>query len=98
MPEGAGDTIPNSGRAASALPGMQDPRQCGSGLAEGRPLSNWDFIERVERSLALFGFIGIKHRPSSDIGREFGGDARELGCQSTQRRSENTDSNCFVLS
>jgi hypothetical protein len=27
----------------------------------------------------LFGFIGIKYRPASDIGREFGGDACELG-------------------
>jgi hypothetical protein len=52
-------------------------------------------VELIGRNRALFGFIGIKNRPSSDIGREFGGDARELGRSSNQRRSENIDSNCF---
>ena len=78
-------------------PGMEGPRQCDSGLAEGRPLSNRALVELVGRNRALFGFIGIKNRPSSDIGREFGGDARELGRESNQRRSENIDSNCSVV-
>ena len=44
--------------------------------------------------LSAFGFVGITNRLSSDIGREFGGDARELGREPNQRRSENNDSNC----
>ena len=72
---------------------MEVPRQCDSGLAEGTPLSSWALFELVGRNRALFGFIGNKNRPSSDIGREFGGDARELGRESNQRRSENNDSN-----
>jgi hypothetical protein len=87
---GSGNTIPNSGRVANARLETQrprGPRQCDSGLAEGRPLSKWDFIERVERNLTLFGFIGIKDRPSSDIGRELGGDARKLRGELNQRCS-----------
>ena len=58
------------------------------------PSSNWVLVEHVGRNRALFGVIGIKNRPSSDIGREFGGDARELGRESNQRRFENDVSSC----
>ena len=54
-------------------------------------------VEPVGRNRAHFGFIGIKYRPSSAIGREFDGDARELRRESNQRRSENIDSNLFLV-
>ena len=60
-------------------PRAKRPVQCDSPLAEGRPLS-----KPSQTRLRLFGFIGIKNRPSSGNGREFGGDAREF----TKRRSE----------
>ena len=46
---GSGDTL-NSGRVADARPGMEAPRQCDSGLAEGRPLSSWALVELVGRN------------------------------------------------
>jgi hypothetical protein len=55
-------------------------------------------VEQGGRNRACIGFIGIKYRPTSDIGRElFGGDASELGRESNSRRSENNDSNCSWL-
>jgi hypothetical protein len=58
-------------------------------------VSSWAQVEPGGRNRALSGFIGIKNRPSSDIGREFGGGAPESERESNQRRSENNDSNCW---
>ncbi len=65
---------------------MEGPRQCNSGLAESRA---------SRTKLSSLRLLAIKNRPSSDIGREFGGDARELGRSSNQRRPENIDPNCL---
>jgi hypothetical protein len=57
-----------------------------------------DFVENASILNAGFkahvGMIGIKNPRSSDIGREFGGDARQLERGSTQSRSDNNDSSC----
>jgi hypothetical protein len=65
------------------------PPQCDSRLAEGRPLSSLsDETERTSASSASrIGGCRI-------IGRDFGGDARQLERGSTQSRSENNASNC----
>jgi hypothetical protein len=47
---GCVDTMPNSGPVADARPGMEGPRQCDSGLAEGRPLSSWALVELLGRN------------------------------------------------
>ena len=47
---GSGDTIPNSGPVADARLGMGGPRQCDSGLSEGRPLSSWALVELLGRN------------------------------------------------
>ena len=52
------------------------------------PYRTEPIVELVGRSRWLFGFIGIKNRPSSDIGRELGGDSREFGRLLPSRISE----------
>jgi hypothetical protein len=47
---GCGGTIPNSVLVADARPGMEGPRPCDSGLAEGRPLSSWALVELLGRN------------------------------------------------
>jgi hypothetical protein len=46
----------------------------------------------VGRIRAPFGFLGINHQPSSDIGLELGGDTPQWGRESNRLCSENTDS------
>lgn len=41
---------PTLGPGYRCVPGMEAPRQCHSGLAEGRPLSSWALVELVGRS------------------------------------------------
>jgi hypothetical protein len=39
--------------------------------------------------------VSIKNRSSTDIGRNFGGNASKLGRECTQHRSEQNDSSCY---
>src|SRR5262249_30288972 len=69
-------------------------RNGGSSAVRLRACARAGLIGLFGRNRALVGFVGIKNRPWSSIGRDLDGEARELIVARSSAVSANDDSRC----